>query len=311
MVYCCTRPDRVQVLDDALWAHRVRGAPRSMGGKNASSADIPAADQAGDDGADERAEDRNPAVGPVAGALALDRQDGVRDARPEVTCGVDRVPGGTTEAGTDSDDEQGHGYWTEPRRRLSAHDDPEHEHKGADELSDEVPAVRADGRPGGEYRELVRGIGLQVEVLLEGEECQHGAEEPADQLAGAVHEHVGDRRVDAFGEIASSYEEPEGHGGVEVATGLVGDVDTCHYADAPPKADEKPSAVESLALRQEHGRYHTSTEHDQNSCAEDLRHECIRNGTHCLPRFCDVVVMLFRARAVSYTHLRAHETDSY
>src|SRR5450759_1664447 len=114
---------------------------------------------------------------------------------PRSRAGVDRVPGGTTEAGTDSDDEQGHGYWTEPRRRLSAHDDPEHEHEGADGLSDEVPAVRADGRPGGEYRELLGcetadtlvpldealverlgamdGIGLQVEVLLEGEECQY------------------------------------------------------------------------------------------------------------------------------------------
>ena len=91
MVYCCTRPDRVQVLEDAFWAHRVRGAPRSaprsMGGKNGSSADMPAADQASDDSAGKRADDRNPAVGPVAGALALDRQDEVRNARPEVTCG--------------------------------------------------------------------------------------------------------------------------------------------------------------------------------------------------------------------------------
>src|SRR5665648_738210 len=94
MVYCCTCPDRVQVLED-----RVRGAPRvrcspNTGGKNVSSADMPAAGQACEDGAGKRADDRNPAVGPVAGAFALDRQDEVRDARPEVTCGVDRVPGG-------------------------------------------------------------------------------------------------------------------------------------------------------------------------------------------------------------------------
>src|SRR5665647_2184259 len=282
-----------------------------------SSADIPVPEQGGDDGAGKRAEDRNPAVGPVAGALALDRQDEVRDARPEVTCGVDRVPGGTTEAGTDSDDKQAHGQWTEPRRRLSAHDDPEHEHEGADGLSDEVPAVRTDGRPGGEYRELLGcetagnlvpldealvehlgamdGIGLQVEVLLEGEECQYGTEEPADHLAGPVHEHVGDRRVDALGEIYSSHQESEGDRRVEVATGLVGDVNTRHYPDAPPKVDKKPSAVESLALRQKHGRYHTGTEHDQNGCAENLRHECLGEKTvQGPPLFYDAIVMVFR-----------------
>lgn len=104
--------------------------PREWG-----SADIPAAEQAADRAADraadERTEDRNPTVGPVAGALALDRQEEVRNAGAEVTRGVDRVPGGTTEAGTDPDDKQSHRQRADLSRLLSAHDDPEHEHEVA------------------------------------------------------------------------------------------------------------------------------------------------------------------------------------
>src|SRR5665647_252462 len=73
--------------------------------------------------------------------------------------------------------------------------------------------------------------------------------QPYERMAGPVHEHVGDRRVDALGEIYSSHPESDGDRRVEVATGLVGDENTRHYPDAPPKVDKKPSAVESLALR--------------------------------------------------------------
>ena len=55
---------------------------------------------------DQRADNRHPGVTPVRAALALDRQDGVGDARPEVTSRVDRVPGRPTERGTDADDQQ-------------------------------------------------------------------------------------------------------------------------------------------------------------------------------------------------------------
>ena len=118
-----------------------------------------------------------------------------------------------------------------------------------DDLSDEVPAVRADGRPGGEYRQLGAGVGLLVEVLLEGEECHYGAEEPADHLPGPVHKHVDGRRVDAFGEVHSTDQEPEGHGRVEVTAG------------------------------------HTSTEDDQNGSDENFRHKGVANKTHGLTPF--------------------------
>src|SRR5690606_28444225 len=71
-----------------------RGSEQLRGGEAAEGA------------TDEGAEDRDPGVAPVAADLAADRQDGVREARAEVTGGVDGVAGRAAEAVADADDEQ-------------------------------------------------------------------------------------------------------------------------------------------------------------------------------------------------------------
>src|SRR4029079_17005140 len=63
--------------------------------------------------ADDRTDDRDPRVGPVAAALALDGEEGMCDARTEVTGRVDRIAGGTTERHADADHEEGHGQRAE------------------------------------------------------------------------------------------------------------------------------------------------------------------------------------------------------
>ena len=57
--------------------------------------------------ADQRADHRDPRVTPVRGALVGDRQQGVDDARAQVTGRVDGVAGGPAERQTDADDQEG------------------------------------------------------------------------------------------------------------------------------------------------------------------------------------------------------------
>src|SRR6478735_1492961 len=146
--------------------------------------------EATDDATDEGAEDRDPGVRPVARALALDGQERVRDARAEVTSRVDGVAGGATEAGTDADHEQGDEERAETRGRLAGHQDDEDQHERADDLRDEVPRVRPDGRAGGEDGELGRGVGVLVEVLLVGEEAEQGTYCRAEHLCRDVQHTV-------------------------------------------------------------------------------------------------------------------------
>src|SRR5918993_2838442 len=63
--------------------------------------------------ADDRADDRHPRVRPVAAALALDRQERVRETGAEVTGRIDRVPRRPAERCADADDEECDGKRTE------------------------------------------------------------------------------------------------------------------------------------------------------------------------------------------------------
>src|SRR5436305_14324721 len=63
-------------------------------------------DHRSQDPADDRADHRDPRVPPIGIALAGDGQEGVGDAGPEVTGGVDGVPGGTSEGEADGQDQQ-------------------------------------------------------------------------------------------------------------------------------------------------------------------------------------------------------------
>src|SRR5450756_2316877 len=65
-----------------------------------------AGQQSGHNAAEERADDRNPAVGPVGAALARDGENGVHNARAEVTSRVDGIAGRPTKGGADADDQE-------------------------------------------------------------------------------------------------------------------------------------------------------------------------------------------------------------
>src|SRR5699024_518203 len=174
--------------------------------------------QAGDDGADQRPEDRDPRIGPVGAALVRNRQQRVDDAGSEVSSGVDGVSGGSAQRGADGDDDEGHGQRAEPVRCAPEDEEDEDEHEGRNDLGDEVPAVGADLRAGGEGAQNAAGVLLLVVVLLVCGPGQERADHRADHLGGEIGHCVGEVDRDplsVFGLPAEA--DAEGHRRVEVA----------------------------------------------------------------------------------------------
>src|ERR1041385_6949242 len=58
-----------------------------------------------DDAADDRRDDGNPRVAPVGRPLAGNRKNRVRDTRPEIARGIDRVAGGSAQRQADAEHE--------------------------------------------------------------------------------------------------------------------------------------------------------------------------------------------------------------
>ncbi len=217
-------------------------------------------------------------VGPVAGALARDRQQGVRDARPQVSRRVDGVAGGTTQAGTDADHEQRDGQRAELGRGAAEGDHHEDQHEGADHLGGEVPDVVAQLGAGGEDRELELGLGLLVEVALVGQPAEHRADEGPDHLGHDVEDGVAHRRVHSRGELVGPVgQQADRDGRVDVGTRLEGDEHPREDREAPPEVDHQESAAEPLGLGQDPVGDHPTTEQQQHRRAQHLRDE---HSTH-------------------------------
>src|SRR5215212_2997592 len=113
--------------------------------------------------AHERPDHRNPRVAPIGRALARDRQDRVDDPRPEISRGIDRVPGRSAQRQADREHEQPDDERGERTHRMSPdvraeRQDHEHEHEGADDLRDDVRDGVADRRRRREHGQLQPGI---------------------------------------------------------------------------------------------------------------------------------------------------------
>src|SRR5699024_724339 len=162
------------------------GTPSSWMGGVGGRSEVEDRGDARQGAADHGADDRHPRVSPVGAALVPDRQDGVRQARPEVAGRVDGISRGPAERGTDREHQQRDREGAELVRGVAEHDDHEHEHEGRDDLGDHVPALGADLRPGGEGAQDGTRIGLLVVVVLVGHPGQDRAEECADHLGHEV-----------------------------------------------------------------------------------------------------------------------------
>ena len=203
----------------------------------------------------------------------------MRDARAEVAGGVDGVAGRPTERDADRDHEDGDGQRAEGREAaaLLLTSEPDHhedEDEGAHDLGDEVPAVGADRGTGGEDAELVRGLGLIVEVLLVGEPHDDRTEDRSEHLSGEIHQNRREVDGDTGSELLrTARDEPEGDRGVEVGAGVVGHDDTGVDREAPAERDHEEAAVEPLVLGEGDVGDNTTPEQYKHCGADEFRQE--------------------------------------
>ena len=223
------------------------------------------------DAAEDGADHGDPRVAPVRIAFAGDWQDRVRDARAEVTGRVDGVARRATERHTDAEHEQRHEEEAE-RRGVRVRTDHEHaddEHRGADDLGDEVRDGLADGRTRREHGELEARVRRLLPVREVREPDEHGTDERAEELASDERTHV----TPGNGALVR---ERDRHGRVEVR-------DPARYRDAredaeehrhrPTERDDDPPRAVALGLVQERPGDDTVTEEDQDRGPDDFSHE--------------------------------------
>ena len=259
----------VDVLVCLAWQLNWRLSGAVSDGMTGTMIGTTAGHEAAEAAADERADDRDPGVAPVAGALALDGEQGVRDARAEVTGGVDGVAGGATEGDTDADNQQGHGQRAEAGRRPAEGQDDEDQHEGADDLGDQVPPVGADRRAGGEDGQLAGGLRLDVEVLLVGQPHDHGAEEGTGQFTAEVGQGRGevDRNAGSV-QLLAVDQQAKSHGRVQVRTETGSNIDTGEDGNAPSPGDHQEPAVVALGAFERNVGHHAATQQGQHCGTE-------------------------------------------
>ena len=120
------------------------------------------------------------AVFEVAGALALDGENGVRDTRAEVTCRVQRIAGQTAKGHTDGHDDAEDQQLADAGsqlRDLVQTADRENQNEGRDGFLHDVAAGVGDGRAGGEHAKLGAGVFRRVKVIFEEDVDQNAADD--------------------------------------------------------------------------------------------------------------------------------------
>ena len=193
-----------------------------------------------------RAADWNPRVEPARSALIVDGQQGVHEARTEVTGGVQRVAGLTTQTDDEHGDHETEGeglehvvevereFYTAADGRLEVHTGVqcrEDQHERADHFGEGVGEVVVNSGHGTENTELNFLVGgcFPVRQVVEVDQpgTNHCAEDLGDDVAGDF----------LPGELAVGC-QADGYGGVKMAAGVcVGGVDTEGDGETPSEGD--------------------------------------------------------------------------
>ncbi len=226
-----------------------------------------------DDAADQRADDGYPRILPVRAALAGYRQHGMRETWTEVAGWIDGVAGRATERDADAE----HEHTDEQRLQAAAEDEgeidvaglrqrlrvggdgknAEEQHRGADDLGDQVRDRRPHRGPGAEDGQLVARSLRRTPMRQIREPDDDGSEERTDHLRREVGRHFGP------GEAAGGG-QGDRHGGIEVrATQSPDRVYRHRHRHAPADGDDDPAAVLALGPVQHHVGDDTIAQNDQ------------------------------------------------
>ena len=210
-----------------------------------------AIERRGKESADDRPHDRHPRVAPVARALALDRQDGMRQTRRQVAGRIDGVTRRSAERHAQRHDQHRNG---EGSQCSHAHfggvavdrkgQDDEDQHERADDFADEVAAVVADSRNRAEGTQFGRRVRRGIVVVLIENVDQHGTHEAAQHLS---HD-IGDDQRPAEGPGSG---QTQRHGRIEMRPRVgARNEDTQHDGQAPRQRDDHPAGILTLGFLQ-------------------------------------------------------------
>ncbi|CRH61985.1 Uncharacterised protein [Chlamydia trachomatis] len=200
------------------------------------------------------------------------------NTRGKVTSRVDCVSGGATERVTNDDDDQCNAERANRGFGVAGDEDPEDQDEGADGLSEGIPESVANLGSCREDAELEGRVEIFIEVLLEGQPAQDGANECTEELGDDVDRDVRGGHGDAGGQFDGGIHHvadnlSNGDRRVQVTTRVVCDVDACENCEAPSPVNHEPTATVALGLGQEVGSNDATTEEEQDCCTEELGHE--------------------------------------
>lgn len=234
-------------------------------------------DEGGECGAGDGAEEGYPGVDPAAVAFASDWQEGVGEARAEVTGRIYGIARGAAKRHAYHHNEEGDrersdraeaDFGSIPLFGKEEYD--ENQYEGADDFGYEIAETVFDGRNGGEHTELGIVAFCGVEVVFIEQIYSGASEKRADELRNDIWR---DHRPSEFACHGESY----GHSRIEVCAGIrAGDEHSAHHSQTPGYGDNDPAG--SVAFR----FFECRTGHD--AAAEEYHDECaekLKEALYC------------------------------
>src|SRR6266550_55913 len=204
----------------------------------------------------------------------------MRDARAQVTRGIDRVPCRTAQRQPDAPHETADEIGAESGRRTGGGDalredraDHKDEHERADDLAHQVGNELADGRRGAETRTLERRVRCNAPVWQIVQPHQRAARERAEQLS---HEIGSD-----LGEVTGTGGKSESDRGIQMRVARPAGnrgKDARHHRKRPSGGDHDPATPLGLGALQQHAGHDTVPEQDEDHGAEELSQQWRRHG---------------------------------
>jgi hypothetical protein len=195
--------------------------------------------------------------------LARNRQQRMRQTRPQITGRVDGIPRRTAEGESQGPDDHADQARREgaipPRVRLQVlrrgdRENPEHQNRGADGFAEEIRRRPPNRRRGAEDRQLRRPILGHPPMRQVGQPNQHRPQHSAQHLRQHVPRH------ERPGKLPDG-RQPDGHRRVQMRAAE--GVDAVHrhrHPERPPRRHHDPTSPVPLRLLQHHVRDDTVAE---------------------------------------------------
>lgn len=244
--------------------------------------DVEGVDEGGECGAGDGAEEGYPGVGPAAVAFASDWQEGVGEARAEVSGRIYGIARGAAKRHAYHHNEEGDRERSDRAEAdfssiplFGKEEYDENQYEGADDFGYEIAETVFDGRNGGEHTELGVVAFCGVEVVFIEQIYSGASEKRADELRNDVGRDHSPFEFSGYGETKADC-------GIEMSSSIwPGDEYTAHHSQTPGYGHYYPPGSFAFRLFESGACYNAAAKqyHDERSqkLKEALEHKrCFR-----------------------------------